>query len=372
MSESSNLSIILQFPRNYAQNVNRRLILKLIKEQKESLLASVEYVSQQINNRSWVVTFDSKEAYDQIVGRKIQFGDFQVEAQDLSSFNRFSFITYKVLWLPHRFPKEKLSQFFSRDGIEVIEIQEELYVDEEFPELKIKSGNFLVKIKIDKSKNVQLLPTNVYNFDKIKFLVSRFGEKPKCLRCSEYGHIRKNCPLNSLRCSQCGKNGHSVRNCNMATRTAIVDDPELPDESDDNIFDSHDGDEKTKHQSETIVDHTDRLPSTKRTNSELSYSENSNSQDTRTSKINKEVNNEVDDSVMEDGEIDVEEVRKKYEQEQLQKQKEKEEQRRRSNQIGTKYQAPIQPPPTNPRGRNSSTSTTNASNTNVSKPKSKN
>ena len=73
--------------------------------------------------------------------------------------------------------------------------------------------------------------TGIQTIDKFKCFVNKFGEKPRCLRCNEIGHIRKNCPKNSMLCLICKKTGHLDTDCNMALKTANPQ-VEFPDEDD--------------------------------------------------------------------------------------------------------------------------------------------
>ena len=102
--------------------------------------------------------------------------------------------------------------------------------DDDIPDLKIKTGNIIVKIKHKKEANESAV-TGIQTIDKFKCFVNKFGEKPRCLRCNEIGHIRKNCPKNSMLCLICKKTGHLDTDCNMALKTANPQ-VEFPDEDD--------------------------------------------------------------------------------------------------------------------------------------------
>ena len=84
----------------------------------------------------------------------------------------------------------------------------------EFPH--IKNGNFVVKTKLP--KGTKGLISGVHRLGKLKCLISRFGESPRCLICNAEGHIRKDCPKRGLKCGNCSKVGHTVEECTLALR----------------------------------------------------------------------------------------------------------------------------------------------------------
>ena len=103
--------------------------------------------------------------------------------------------------------------------------------DDSSVKVQFKSGNILVKAKVNRGGEGLSIQSGIHHILKQKCFINRIGEKPRCLRCSEVGHIRKNCPLNKILCSKCGKYGYRAENCSMAKATA-PEVEKLPDEED--------------------------------------------------------------------------------------------------------------------------------------------
>lgn len=232
MSEKTR-SLIFRLPRRITEEVNRRVILKSLYGLIGEEIHFVDYVSQQNTNFLWRVTFKKDFDAGHLVGKKISVYGADVELEDLLEFNRFKYSTYRVMWLPHEFNSAQVIEFFKRGGECISVSTTEEVVSEKVSdllEIKVKTGNFLVKVKQKKdAKELNVL--GIQNLSKHKCLVNKFGSKPKCLRCDEVGHIRKNCPKNSLTCNKCKKKGHVAEKCNMALATATPVE-ELPDEDD--------------------------------------------------------------------------------------------------------------------------------------------
>ena len=226
-------SLVLRLPRKVSDGVNRRTILKSLFVLMGEQIHNVDYVSQQYNNWIWRITFKKEFDVSFLVGKKVNIGGVDVELEDFLEFNSFRYSTYKVMWLPHEFPLPQAVEFFKKNGDSVsVTASEEVVTekDDGLPEIKVKTGNLLVKVKQKKdSKDLNIL--GIQNVSKHKCFVNKLGSKPKCLRCEEVGHIRKNCPRNSLTCKKCKKTGHVAEQCNMALATAAPVE-ELPDEDD--------------------------------------------------------------------------------------------------------------------------------------------
>lgn len=232
--EASKRSIILRLPRGVSDNITRSSILQALYVIAKTDINEVEYISQQYNNYTWRITFKKDFSIAKLIGEKVRFSGVDVELEDFSEFSNFRFSSYKVMWLPHEFPTSQISDFFKKNGdissVSIIEEVTSLNLDD-LSEIKVKTGNLLVKIK-QKKDSKDLPVTGIHMIQSFKCFVHKLGEKPKCLRCNETGHIRKKCPKNSIFCIKCKKIGHVISNCNMALATTnqIV---EAPDEHDD-------------------------------------------------------------------------------------------------------------------------------------------
>ena len=229
-------SLFVKIPRNVKIDISRKIIIQSLYMVIKGDISNIEYISQQFNNFTWRITF--KKDYDcaPLFGQKLRIGGYEIEMEDFNEVSKYKFSTYKVMWLPHQFPLDEIEKSFKSFGAVTASVTEETVTeditgDDSSVKVQFKSGNILVKAKVNREGEGLSIQSGIHHILKQKCFINRLGEKPRCLRCSEVGHIRKNCPLNSIFCSKCGKSGHKAENCSMAKATA----PEvenLPDEED--------------------------------------------------------------------------------------------------------------------------------------------
>ncbi|RNA33611.1 hypothetical protein BpHYR1_004315 [Brachionus plicatilis] len=211
--------------------IDRRKIIKAFIQHPSRAVEHIKCVSQQFNNHTRVISFTKDFEVNQLIDSVIVIEDETFKLEEVIDFNRFKTVSYRVLWLPHGYSRNKLSQFFNGLGKTIIDCSEEMFQVEELENVYFGTGNFKMKIRYDTEIVKNPLASGIYSIDKVKMLVTRFGEKPTCLRCKKVGHIRRNCDLNKLFCSNCNKTGHTVNECNMARRTE-KELEEHPDEFD--------------------------------------------------------------------------------------------------------------------------------------------
>lgn len=231
---SGSRSLILRIPRDHNKNVTRKTVLIALYEKFHKEIYQVDYISQQFNNYTWRVTFKKGYDVEKLVGEIIVVSGAEVELEDFSDVAKFRFSSYKVMWLPHEFELNEVELFFKNSGDVILANATEESITEKFEEipidLQIKTGNILVKIK-HKRESTDLIVSGIHLLGKHKVFIHKLGEKPKCLRCNQIGHIRKDCPKNSLSCTKCKKIGHIAEKCTMAQAIANnIDD--FPDEDD--------------------------------------------------------------------------------------------------------------------------------------------
>lgn len=226
-------SVCIKVPSDSTASIDRRKIIKAFYEHDVEIVKLIRYVSQQFNNYTWVISFDESLHISELIGKTIRIDDEIFELFEVEDPNRFKTYVYRVLWLPHGFSKTRVQSYFGGNGRRVIDCIEETFQVDGIDDLFFSTGNFRVKVQFDVEKCSGPIKSGMASIDKQKVLITRLGEKPRCLKCNEEGHIRRNCPLNELKCEECGKNGHLKEKCSMATRLASQNEIDLPDEHDD-------------------------------------------------------------------------------------------------------------------------------------------
>ena len=186
-------SLCIKIPSKINHSINRKIILKSLHALMKQDIHQVEYISQQINNYTWQISFHTPEDCVKWIDSVIHIEGEAITIEDFSQVSEFRFITYKVLWLPHKFPKEKIEKFFNHDGIVSVQATEETISNLDIEGLKVKTGNWICKLKIKRENKNFSLSSGISSIDNRKIFISKFGEKPRCLRCQGIGHIRKNC-----------------------------------------------------------------------------------------------------------------------------------------------------------------------------------
>lgn len=223
-------SICIKIARDVNVHIDRRKIIKAFYERDPSIIHYLKYVSQQFNNYTWVISFDASFQCSKLIGSFINIEGINFEIEEVTDPSRYKTYTYRVLWLPHGFSSHRVEGLFAGRGSRVVDCREEMFQVDGINDLSFGTGNFRVKVQYDVQICSVPVKSGMYELEKRKVLISRFGENPKCLKCNQEGHIRKNCPLNKLKCDKCQKTGHVSEKCNMALATA--NEIEAPDEYD--------------------------------------------------------------------------------------------------------------------------------------------
>lgn len=181
---------------------------------------NISYISQFNANNNWIVTFNENFKAESIFGKCLNFQGISVRISDpAESQNPYRFAQYRVHWLPHAFEKSKVKSFMLSltKYIEVTAIDEEFCREEGMT--TIKNGNFRVKIRYLKKDEASInIQTGLHKLDSFKALLTKIGERPKCLLCNKEGHIKRECELANVKCNKCLKIGHDTVNCNYANQ----------------------------------------------------------------------------------------------------------------------------------------------------------
>ena len=78
----------------------------------------------------------------------------------------------------------------------------------------IENGVYSVKLKYEINDHQNFLNFGGYHkINDLGALIQICGMPEKCLNCSEFGHMRKNCPDRNKKCQKCDKFGHSEHKC---------------------------------------------------------------------------------------------------------------------------------------------------------------
>lgn len=223
--------LCIKIPKGVRVDVDRKKIIKAFYESRPEALEHIRYVSQQFNNYTWVISFDKAYDYSKLEYSSLNIDGYSLSLCEVVDPKKFRYASYRVLWLPHGFPIDKVRKMFEINGVKILDVSEEKFQVEDVGDMWFSTGNFRVKVQVDNDKD-PFIRTGVVEINKMKVLISKIGEKPRCLRCSEQGHIRRNCPLNGMICTKCHKTGHVAENCSLAKRIA-KEDEEFPDEADE-------------------------------------------------------------------------------------------------------------------------------------------
>ena len=118
----------------------------------------------------------------------------------------------RIHWLPTGL-KSEIEEFIEKEAtfLTVEEIKSEKW---EQGQSSIENGVYSVKVKYDIDDHHNFLRFGGYHkINGLGALIQIRGMPEKCLQCSEFGHIRKDCPERSQKCRSCGKTGHSTQRC---------------------------------------------------------------------------------------------------------------------------------------------------------------
>jgi hypothetical protein len=145
------------------------------------------------------------------------------------------YMTYRLHWLPHGFPSSEVEKYVKKVNKSYqIESYIEEYCKEEIMK-HVKNGNIRLKLKIRRSQlnNGATLQSGAHRIGDFLFVVTRMGEKPKCLICNSIEHLKSECPELKKSCSKCNFLGHTKEKCTYSLRVAgkhIEELMDLPDE----------------------------------------------------------------------------------------------------------------------------------------------
>lgn len=196
------------------------------------------YMSQFNSSNNWIIAFNEIFVASKLFGLSLNIkGKFYKlfdANEDLSPFKTQQF---RLHWLPYGFDMNKIKSFITNfsKSIQVIAIDEEYCRDEEMKH--VKTGNIRLKIRFLKTDEIKI-STGVHKIDGFRTLLTRIGEKPKCLLCNKEGHVKRECELSKMKCAKCLKIGHDEASCNLANQIKsqnLQENLNLPNEDDEDL-----------------------------------------------------------------------------------------------------------------------------------------
>ena len=215
-------SLKINVPRG-SEAVSRLSILKGLSSVAQLDISKVTSISPFQYGNNWIIYF--KQDYDCsiFVGNKVKVveSEFCIESA-MNELDPYIYQTYRLHWLFELCDAEidKVKDYFRKlnKAIEVIDVKPE-YLNEESMK-NIANGNYRVKIRFLASKKEEVkIKVGKHNLgNRVSTLVTRLGEKPKCMLCSAEDHLRKDCPKLKLKCDKCKKTGHKAEECTLAKR----------------------------------------------------------------------------------------------------------------------------------------------------------
>jgi hypothetical protein len=225
-------------------NVNRKDLLISLSQLIDEDIKYIEYIVPYRSKNNWILRFYEDYHISSIIGKKVLIGGILHIIEDaIDEIDPAIYATYRLHWLTPGFNRGRVEQYIRSINRAY---QVESYIEETCRDelLKgIKNGNIRVKLKVKRSEinSSPTLQTGVHKIEGIRFLVTRIGEKPKCLICNSIEHMKKDCPDLKKRCTKCNTIGHLAESCTYSLKVSGKHTEELqqlPDEDDEEDVDN--------------------------------------------------------------------------------------------------------------------------------------
>ena len=221
----------LRAPQNVS--LSRDMILDAL-ERSERTLESVHAIGQAGNKNVWFIKFGDEEEVKRMSGRLLTFRN--AENRSIGSatlalpYDEHVYVTYRLLWLPPGFKREKAQDLVRRMDPEA-DIVDSWY-ETMRRENRIRTGNICVKVKQLRNEKARIqsgIRTLVSGWE---FIITRLGERRKCLLCDSDQHLKIACPRLGMSCKTCNGKYHLDTECSYAWKIkcgqekekAILDD----------------------------------------------------------------------------------------------------------------------------------------------------
>lgn len=222
-------SLKLLVPRG-SENVTRKSIFIAFNNLIGDQVRNIRGISPFKAGNNWIIYFDNAYDVSSLVDKSLKINDksFTLISAECE-LDPYRYQSYRFHWLPWTSSEELeilkgYCKTLSKD-IEIMSLQPEFCVENGMN--NVFNGNYRLKIRfLETNKDNVKIETGPRVIDGMRTLLTRLGEKPKCLQCSSEEHLRRDCPLLKVVCKKCKQKGHVEEKCTMANRlkTNEVDD----------------------------------------------------------------------------------------------------------------------------------------------------
>lgn len=224
-------SLKLLVPRG-AEYISRGTIFNAFESLIGEHVRNIRGISPYKTGNNWIIYFEQSYDVSSLFDKTLKIGDrcFSLISAEYE-LDPYRYQTFRLHWLPWLQPDElkALKRYFEHvyDNIEVISLQPEFCIEHSMK--TIFNGNYRLKIRfLEVHKNNLKIKSGPIHIEEMKTLITRLGEKPKCLHCSSEDHLRRDCLVRKHKCQKCNNYGHIEDKCTTAARisSAAVDENE--------------------------------------------------------------------------------------------------------------------------------------------------
>ena len=197
-------------------------VFGILKASLNDSLDKIVSIGQFGSSKNWTIQFRDTASYEMNQGKEIIILNEKHSLKDANLIekkekikpdNQYTMTVFvRIHWLPSGF-KTKITEFLREEArfLTVMVVKSETW---EEGKSSIENGVYSVKVRYDIDDHDNFLNFAGYHrVDGLGTLIQINGAGSKCLQCSKWGHIRKECPNNYKKCTTCHKTGHEAGNC---------------------------------------------------------------------------------------------------------------------------------------------------------------
>lgn len=218
-------------------NLNRKVIYDGFQALIGDQVRNLRGITPAKSGNNWIITFTESYDCSGLFDKKLTIGSrsFNICSGEFE-LDPYIYQSFRFHWLPIIEYEDfddmmNYCKSLSR-GIEVVSLQPEFCIENGMK--TVFNGNYRLRIRfLETNKEHVKIETGMRMFKGLRTLLTRLGEKPKCLHCSSESHLRRDCPLLKIICEKCNKKGHEANNCNIANRIKPVEIEDIDLNEDD-------------------------------------------------------------------------------------------------------------------------------------------